>query len=67
MKNQLKNIMISLASLSVLALPLLLSGCNTMEGAGTDIKEAGKALERSAENSKESCPRCPYCSHCHAR
>lgn len=65
MKNQSKKIMKTTSLLSVLALPLLLAGCNTMEGAGTDIKHAGKALERSAENSKESCPRCPYCARYH--
>ncbi|MBS0271836.1 MAG: entericidin A/B family lipoprotein [Proteobacteria bacterium] len=49
----------------VVAIPLFLFGCNTMEGAGTDIKEAGKALERSADKNKpssspcHSCPRSP--------
>lgn len=43
-------------------LPLTLYGCNTMEGAGTDIQKAGKALERSAERNKESSPPCPCCS-----
>jgi len=42
--------------------PLFLGGCNTMEGAGTDIKHAGKALERSAERHKNSSPPCPCCS-----
>ena len=43
-------------------LPLNLCGCNTMEGAGSDIKEAGKALARSAERSKDKpVQRCPYC------
>jgi len=44
-----------------LALPLALVGCNTIEGAGTDIKQGGKAIERAAENNKE-CPKpCPTC------
>lgn len=41
---------------------LLLGGCNTMEGAGTDIQKAGRALEKSAERNKESSPPCPCCS-----
>ena len=45
-----------------LIVPLVLCGCHTMEGAGTDIKQAGKALERSAERNKECSHPCPYCS-----
>lgn len=44
--------------------PLTLYGCNTIEGVGTDIKQGGKALERSAEHAKTcsaSCPPCPCC------
>ena len=44
-----------------LILPLLLCGCNTMEGAGTDIKKAGESLERSADNHKPDSRPCPYC------
>lgn len=43
------------------AIPLFLLGCNTMEGAGTDIKEAGKELERSADKNKPSSSPCPTC------
>lgn len=43
-------------------LPFLLYGCNTMEGAGTDIKEAGKALERSADKHKPDSRPCPCCN-----
>lgn len=32
---------------------LLLYGCNTMEGLGTDIKSAGESLEESAAKSKK--------------
>lgn len=46
-----------------LLLPLTLWGCNTIEGAGTDIKQGGRALERSAEHAKECPPPCPYCHH----
>lgn len=28
-------------------LPLALSGCNTLQGAGEDLKEGGQALERA--------------------
>lgn len=43
------------------SLSLFLSACNTMEGAGTDIKNAGEALEHSAERNKESPPLCSSC------
>ncbi|MGE5089015.1 MAG: entericidin A/B family lipoprotein [Candidatus Levyibacteriota bacterium] len=29
-----------------------LAGCNTIEGAGKDIKAAGQAVERAAKDSK---------------
>ncbi|OJW52644.1 MAG: hypothetical protein BGO67_09245 [Alphaproteobacteria bacterium 41-28] len=45
--------------LIAMAFPYLLGGCNTMEGVGTDIQKAGKALEESAERNKQSCPSCP--------
>lgn len=42
---------------------LTLLGCNTIEGAGTDIKHGGKALERAAESNKQEPPACcPYCA-----
>lgn len=48
--------------LCLFSLSLALYGCNTMEGVGTDIKEAGEALEHSAEESKPAPTRyCPYC------
>ncbi|MES2345769.1 MAG: entericidin A/B family lipoprotein [Chlamydiota bacterium] len=34
---------------------LLLVGCNTVEGVGTDIKHAGRAIEGAAESAKEPC------------
>jgi predicted small secreted protein len=30
----------------------VLGGCNTMEGVGTDIKQGGAALERTADRNK---------------
>ncbi len=50
-----------------LLLPAFLTACNTMEGAGTDIKEAGKALKRSAERNKEKGHCCPVCGRPHSR
>lgn len=41
--------------------PLTLYGCNTIEGAGTDIKQGGKAIEHAAEHAKECPPPCPCC------
>ena len=32
--------------------PLVLSGCNTIKGAGQDIKAAGDAIEDKAEDKK---------------
>ena len=34
---------------AVLAFAALLTGCNTVEGAGQDIKAGGRAVERAAE------------------
>jgi predicted small secreted protein len=33
-------------------LAIALAGCNTIEGAGKDIKAAGGAIEKSAEKTK---------------
>jgi predicted small secreted protein len=54
----------SISKIAMLSLPLLLFGCNTMEGLGTDIKETGKSLERSAEKNKQPShpPPCPCCA-----
>lgn len=41
MKRMLAIILLSLFTLS------LLSGCNTMRGAGEDIEEGGEAIQRS--------------------
>lgn len=36
-------------ALSALAVPIVLSGCNTMEGAGEDIQEGGEAVQDAAD------------------
>lgn len=36
-------------ALALLASTGLLAACNTVEGAGKDIKSAGKAIEKSAK------------------
>ena len=40
------------ALLSVLSFALVAAGCNTVEGAGKDIKATGQAVEKAAEKSK---------------
>ena len=37
-------------------LGLMLAGCNTMEGLGTDIRKAGSSLEMSAEKHNPATP-----------
>jgi entericidin B len=41
---------VSLLSLS--ALVLVITGCNTIEGAGQDIKKGGAAIEKAADEHK---------------
>ena len=41
-----------LALLSLLAFALVATGCNTVEGAGKDIKAGGQAVEKAAEKAK---------------
>lgn len=49
-KNTKTNLMA--AVIGLLIAPMLLVGCNTVEGAGTDIRHAGSAIENSAERNK---------------
>jgi entericidin B len=42
----------ALLAVSLLTAAAALSACNTMEGAGKDIKSAGSSLEDSANNNK---------------
>ena len=44
----MKALMIALVGLSVLSL----SACNTVEGAGKDVKATGQAVENAAKDSK---------------
>ena len=45
---------IALALAATFALPsfALLSGCNTVEGAGKDVKAAGQAVQDTAQDAK---------------
>lgn len=43
-----KNAMLLLTLLALLSAAPLLSACNTVAGAGEDISQGGKAIERSA-------------------
>lgn len=36
----------------VAALMMLVAGCNTVEGAGKDVKATGSAVEKAADKSK---------------
>lgn len=38
------------ASLLILMTLLLVSGCNTIQGAGKDIEQGGEAVQRSADS-----------------
>ena len=40
------------ALLALVGLAVAVTGCNTIEGAGKDIKAAGGAIEKSAEKTK---------------
>jgi entericidin B len=42
----------ALVLVSLLTAASVLSACNTMEGAGKDIKSAGSSLEKSADDNK---------------
>jgi predicted small secreted protein len=41
-----------MTALFLLGLVGAVQACNTVEGAGTDIKKGGQAIERSAERNK---------------
>jgi predicted small secreted protein len=46
-----KTLLSLLAALS-LSIPMLLAGCNTIQGAGADVESAGKALKNEAGEHK---------------
>jgi entericidin B len=41
------------ALLALAGLTVVVTGCNTVEGAGKDIKAGGAAIEKSAEQAKK--------------
>lgn len=41
------------ALLALAGFALVVSGCNTIEGAGKDIKAGGAAIEKSADQAKK--------------
>jgi predicted small secreted protein len=42
-----------IALLALAGLSVVVAGCNTIEGAGKDIKAGGAAIEKSAEQAKK--------------
>jgi predicted small secreted protein len=42
----------TVTTLLVGAMLAVLAGCNTVEGAGKDVKATGSAVERAADNAK---------------
>jgi predicted small secreted protein len=40
------------ALLSLIGVALALAGCNTVEGAGKDVKATGEAIEKAADRNK---------------
>jgi predicted small secreted protein len=42
----------AIAALIVAAVMGMLAGCNTVEGAGKDVKATGAAVERAADKAK---------------
>jgi entericidin B len=43
---------LAVMTVAALVLSLGLAACNTIEGAGQDIKSTGKAIERTADDNK---------------
>jgi predicted small secreted protein len=46
------NVMKAIAAVIVAAVMGMLAGCNTVEGAGKDVKATGAAVERAADKAK---------------
>ena len=42
----------TIAAVVLAAMMALVAGCNTVEGAGKDVKATGSAVERAAEKNK---------------
>lgn len=51
-KNKTCQTLIYAGLITLITLPLSLTGCNTIEGAGQDIQEGGKSLERAAKKNR---------------
>jgi entericidin B len=45
----MKSLLGSISLIAALALTVALSGCNTIEGLGKDIKKGGEAIEKKAQ------------------
>ena len=50
--HQRKLIMKTITAFLAISLLAVLTGCNTVEGAGKDVKATGAAVEKAADNSK---------------
>jgi predicted small secreted protein len=46
------SIMRKLVGLAIVASALMVSACNTVEGAGKDVASAGKTVAKTADNAK---------------
>lgn len=51
-QNIRENLMKRLFFLAMAGALALIAGCNTVEGAGQDIKAGGRAIERAADDAK---------------
>ena len=51
--NPMKGTIVKSATAALLALMMMLvAGCNTVEGAGKDVKAGGQAIEKAADKAK---------------
>jgi len=49
-----KKLLVPLMAVAFLAGPLgILAGCNTVEGAGKDVEQGGKAIKNEAKETKD--------------
>ena len=49
----------SLAALALILGAITITACNTVEGVGEDVKETGKAIEKTAEETNDDDPNTP--------
>lgn len=60
MKQQIQGFFFATAAVAILAGSSLLTGCNTVEGAGKDVQAAGHAVKNEAcEHNNTSTSDCP--------